>query len=174
MNKKNNKGITLVALIITIVVLIIIASITIYSGKETISKANLEAIKTNMLLIKAKARECVEEVNFKLGPNKQKQGEIATIRNGENGNDGVYTSEGLKKVEEAIYQGISIPDSIPTDETVYWVAEEALRKWGLDKIELENGEAYFVKFDEDNVKVEVYNNLGFDGKYALSEIEVLE
>ena len=55
MNKKNNKGITLVALIITIVVLIIIASITIYSGKETISKANNISIKIqNMLGVQPK------------------------------------------------------------------------------------------------------------------------
>ena len=53
MKVKNNKGITLIALTITIIILLILASITIYSGKESIKKAQLESLKTNMLLIKA-------------------------------------------------------------------------------------------------------------------------
>ena len=57
MKVKNNKGITLIALTITIIILLILASITIYSGKESIKKAQLESLKTNMLLIKAKAKE---------------------------------------------------------------------------------------------------------------------
>ena len=45
MRIKENKGVTLVALTITIVVLLIIASIGVYSGKETIQKANACAVK---------------------------------------------------------------------------------------------------------------------------------
>ena len=67
MNIKSNKGITLVALVITIVVMMIIASIATYYGTEAIKKANLENIRTNMLLINAKAKEYCEEANFKLG-----------------------------------------------------------------------------------------------------------
>lgn len=66
-NLKNNKGITLIALSITIIVLLILASITIYSGTESIKKAQLENLKTNMLLIKAKAKEYVEQASFKNG-----------------------------------------------------------------------------------------------------------
>lgn len=69
MNIKNNKGITLTALTITIIVLLILASITIYSGIESIQKAELESLKTNMLLIKAKAKEYVEQASFKNGVN---------------------------------------------------------------------------------------------------------
>ena len=64
MKVKNNKGITLIALTITIIILLILASITIYSGKESIKKAQLESLKTNMLLIKAKAKEYVEQASF--------------------------------------------------------------------------------------------------------------
>ena len=66
---KNNKGITLIALTITIVVLLILASITVFYGKDNIDKANLENLKTNMLLIDAKAKEYCEEANFKIGTN---------------------------------------------------------------------------------------------------------
>ena len=66
---KQNKGVTLIALTVTIVILLIIAKIAIYNGKETIQRANLEALRTNMLLIEAKAKGLVEEANFQLGPN---------------------------------------------------------------------------------------------------------
>lgn len=65
--KNNVKGITLIALTITIVLLLILAGISLYSGKETIEKAKLQELKTNMLLIQAKAKEYVEEVNFRMG-----------------------------------------------------------------------------------------------------------
>ena len=67
--KTNQKGITLIALIITIIVLLIIAGITVYSGKDSIRKANLEGLKTNMLLIQTKAKEYIENASFQLGVN---------------------------------------------------------------------------------------------------------
>ena len=67
MKIKNEKGITLVALAITIIVLLIIAGIGYNYGKEAIQKAQLEELRTNMLLIEAKAKGLVEEVNFKIG-----------------------------------------------------------------------------------------------------------
>ena len=48
MKIKENKGITLVALLITIIIMIIIASIGVSVGSEQILKANLESKKTNM------------------------------------------------------------------------------------------------------------------------------
>ena len=80
MNIKKDKGVTLVALTITIVVLLIIAGIALYNGKGTIQEANLEALRTNMLLIEAKAKGVVEEANFQLGPDFQKESELGTIR----------------------------------------------------------------------------------------------
>ena len=67
MKCKNEKGITLIVLAVTIIIMLIIASIAIYSGTESIKNAKLEALKTNMLLIQAKAKEYVEEVSFKIG-----------------------------------------------------------------------------------------------------------
>ena len=78
MKLKQDKGITLIALMVTIIILLIIAGIAIYNGKETIQRANLEALRTNMLLIEAKAKGLVEEANFQLGP--EKTGDLANIR----------------------------------------------------------------------------------------------
>lgn len=174
-NRKNENGVTLIALAITIVVLLIIAGIAIFNGKDTIKRANLESIKTNMMLIEAKARECVEEANFKLGPNGEKKDEISTIRADVYGDE---TEDGakLKQISELTSEkpDVEIPSQIPQDETVYWVTPETLEKWGLSKIELEEGEVYLIKFDETAVTVEIYNNLGFDNKYSLTEINEIE
>ena len=68
MNKlKNNKGITLMTLVITIIVLLIIVSITVNYGIDSISKAQIQNMQTNMLLIEAKAKKYVENANFQLG-----------------------------------------------------------------------------------------------------------
>ena len=65
--KKNENGITTVVLTITIIILLILAGITVYTGKDSIQKANIEGLKTNMLLIQTKAREYVENASFDLG-----------------------------------------------------------------------------------------------------------
>ena len=175
MKRVNEKGITMIALIITIVILLIIAGIAISGGKSTIKKANLESLKTNMMLIKAKALECVEEVNFKLGPNNQKIDEIDTIRSNiyESANE---NSAKLKKVSEIRTEkpDIVIPSAVPQDTTVYWVTEDTMDKWGLNKMELSKGEAYLVKFNESEAKVEIYNTIGFDGKYSLTDISEID
>ena len=64
MNLKNNKGVTLLVLMVTIVVMIIIASIAIYSGSAAIKEAQTEDVKTNMLLIQAEVKNFVEQAKF--------------------------------------------------------------------------------------------------------------
>ena len=66
-NMKKNNGITMVALVITIVVLLILSSIPINAGKRVIKQSELENLKTNMMLIKVKVKEYVENANFNLG-----------------------------------------------------------------------------------------------------------
>ena len=69
MNLRKKEGITLVALVVTVILLGILASIGAYYGNEVIKNANLESLKTDMLLIQAKAKEYVEEATFKMGIN---------------------------------------------------------------------------------------------------------
>ena len=61
---KKNRGITMVALVITIVVLLIIAGISIGAGNNAIKNSKLENLKTNMLLIEVKAKEQIENAKF--------------------------------------------------------------------------------------------------------------
>ena len=78
--KKNEKGITLVTLTITIIVLLIIAGISITAGKESIKNAKLQNLRTNRLLIKAKAKEYVEESSFKIGTNTEDSAVVDNVR----------------------------------------------------------------------------------------------
>ena len=159
---KKNKGITLISLIVTILVLMIIAGISVYSGKEIIKEAKLEELRTNMLLIQAKAKEYVEQASFKMGP------EPVDAEKKENVRQEVYGGVGLEKAT-----GITVPSEIPISEC-YKVTTNTLKLWGLDKIDLEEGEYYLIKFDETNNTAEIYNTLGINGKYSLTEIETIE
>ena len=166
MKIRNEKGITLIALAVTIIILFIIASIGYNYGVDTVRKSQLESLRTNMLLIEARAKEYVEEANFKMGisPDEAKKAQVRQE---------VYVD--TAKLQPAT--GIKAPASIPVNEC-YVVTPETMKLWGLDDIKLEKDdeydENYLIKFDDTNATVEVYNTLGYDKKYSLSEIDNLE
>ena len=163
-----NKGVTLISLVITIIVLLIIAGISVYSGKGVIKKANLEELKTNMLLIEAKTKGYVEEANFKMGinPDDAKKSEVR---------EEVY----INTAKLALANDITADSSIPTSEC-YKLTQEAIDAWGLTEIEIQEGEYYLIQFkdtiteENTNLSVEIYNTDGYDGKYSLTEIEQIE
>ena len=159
MKIKNNKGITLVVLSITIVVLLILASIAVTSGQEIIKKSQIENLKTNMLLIEAKAKEYCEEASFKNGTSKEIKDEAKAELKGtlvENKNE--YSN---------------VTGSITDTEFLYDVTS-ILSDMGLKDVQLADGEKYLVKYDILNVKVEIYNTKGIEGKYSLTDIKDLE
>lgn len=162
MNSSNQKGITLIALVITIIILLIIAGIGINTGINSIDRIKLEELRTNMLLIEAKAREYVEEANFKIGKETDNT-KINTITTE------VYITKGkLQKANlEDIPQNLSGIDV----NNCYVVTQDALNSWGLNEIKLGKSEEYLVSFDESNLIVEVYNTKGYNGKYSLTQIE---
>ena len=162
--KNKERGVTLVTLAVTVTILIIIAGISIYSGKDTIKKAELEELKTNMLLIEAKAREYVEDATFKMGINPTEDKKT------------VYEGNGEERAQLAAGNTYPIPSEfgITDQSTCYWLTPEAQAKWGLDKIKLGTNEKYLIRFDEQNVTVEIYNTKGYQGKYSLTEIEKIK
>ena len=173
MNRKE-RGVTLITLAITVVVLSIIAGIAVYSGSETVRKAKLEELRTNMLLIEAKAKGLVEEANFQLGPNSQKEGELDTTIRPE-----IYTTNNKLQVVTSSPitldgKNIEVPSAIPTGNNVYALTNETYSIWGIEDIKLEDNEAYIVSFNEKEATVEVYNTLGYNGKYSLTEIDSIE
>lgn len=61
MKLKNNKGVTLVILVITIVIIVIISAVTIKISFDLVDKAEFENVKTNLLLIQSKCKIKAEQ-----------------------------------------------------------------------------------------------------------------
>ena len=142
MSLNKEKGITLVALIITIILMIILAGTGVYLGDKAIDKAKLEDIKTDMLSIKTKAKIIAEQYNFKDIENlvgSQITDEEATKL-------GIENSENIRK----------------------WSSSD-LNSQGLSTIE---GDTYIVNYNlEDTNSCEVYYLKGYQGKYSLTELK---
>lgn len=170
MGIKRNKGITLITLVITIVVLLIIAGIAVYSGKETIKKAKLEELKTNMLLIQAKAKEYVENANFKLGT------KIDEAQENER-DDRISKAKEELKGNEIQKSDIDITIRDKEGKYIYYykLTEDQLKEIGLSDVKsnTQDGE-YMVEYDLEKAQVEIYNTKGYEGKYSLTDIEKIE
>ncbi len=161
-------GITLISVVISIIILIILAGVGIYTGKGVIQEAKLEELKTAMLLIQAKSKEYVEQANFKMGvnPEQKPEDEKKSIR------QEIYEQEAM--LEKA--SDIPSKFKVTNNDTCYWLTDKAEKNWGLDTKDIDESERgrYLIEFDEVNETVEVYNTLGYDGKYSLAEIKEIE
>ena len=73
--KKNDSGITLIALVMTIILLIIIVSISSYEGSRLISTSKVQTLETNMLTIQTNAKIFAEKVEAKVFTEKKKEEE---------------------------------------------------------------------------------------------------
>lgn len=63
-NYISNKGITMVALIITIIIMLILATVTIQFGAGEVERTKLEDLKTTMLLIKGRVQIVADKESF--------------------------------------------------------------------------------------------------------------
>ena len=165
----NNKGITLVALVITVIVLLIIASIVVYTGTDTIKNANLQSLKTNMLLIEAKGREYVENASHELGVNPSE------------------ATEEMKNRSASMLVGTKIENTdslvshlnIDSKYSVYKLSEEDLNNMGIRDITSNDEDGwYIIAYDVTGADVKIYNTEGIrvsDGtvKYCLDDIRDL-
>ena len=171
----------MISLVITIVVLLIIAGISIGQGNQAIKISKLENLKTNMLLIEAKAKEYLENANFSLGTN------IEKVTQEEKNNRISKAKENLKGTEiidGSIFNGnINITtEQIAEDNAnyiyYYKLTKEDLEKMGLKEVKSDEKSGWYViKYDIKSDKAEIYNLKGFekDDKiyYSLSKIENL-
>ena len=164
---KKQKGITLVSLTITIIVMIIIASITLYTGRDLLKKARLQDLVTSMLLIQAKTKEYVEEVNFQtanLDPTKEE--DLAKINEIKSENLKGVLLQGSEAETDARATG-KITENI---DEYYYLSEETLQEMGIKDLGSDYG-YFIVRYDITNTKVEVINTNGFNEKYSLDELK---
>ena len=62
--KKNDKGITMLSLVVMLVVLMMLATITMYYGNSAMKEAKLQDLKTNMLQIQAAVKGELEKYHI--------------------------------------------------------------------------------------------------------------
>ncbi len=160
---KKQKGITLVALTITIVVMIIIASITTYAGIDLIKEAKLQDLVTNMLLIQAKAKECVEEVKFQKLAIESDEAQTYLIGNKLSG------SEAETEAKEVISE---INDG--NIKNYYYLSEGNLNNIGLKDLSIDDYGYFIIKYDIENITAEVMNTKGYKGNYTLKDLQALQ
>lgn len=131
MNKLNQKGITIISLIITIIVMLILASITIYTGNNVIKQAKLQTINTNMMLIQVKVKTIAEQAKFNKDTSNYSGNVLTNVSNN-------------KKIEELVNNGL-----IDDKGKYYLLSSGDLYNMGLQKIDIEDG--YVVNYDTEEV-----------------------
>lgn len=180
---EKNNGITMVALVITVIILLILSGISINAGSNIITKSKLENIKTDMMLIKVKGKEYVENANFNLGTSFEK----LTDENEKNTRlENAKTK--LKGTEIENIENLDSKLSITSDKFkeekenmiyYYKLSTQDLENMGIENVKSDekNGE-YIIKYDIKNIEIEIYNTQGFKNEdkyyYSLSELESLE
>lgn len=176
---KKNKGITMVALVITIIVLIILSGISVGTANKIIKSSELENLKTNMLLIKVKGKEYIENANFKLGTNIKSSSDKDNRITAAKEELKEELKEGKEITDEDILKNIGITQENINAYTYYYKLDESnLTNMGLSNVKSDEKNGwYIIKFDIKDVEVEVYNTLGFekDGNryYSLTELQNL-
>lgn len=173
---RENKGITIVALVIIVILLLILVGVSTGTGGNLIKQTKLENLKTNMLLIKVKAKEYVENANFNLGTAFEKL------------TDETEKNNRIQKAKEEL-KGEDVTSTISSyninvnasSENVYYykLDTQELLDIGLSNLKSDEKEGwYIVKYDIVNTEVEVYNTKGFENNsikyYSLSELENIE
>ena len=154
----NNRGITLMTLVITIIIMIILAGVTITGTYSLIKKSQLENLKTDMLLIQAKTKTALEEYNFSKDETKL----IGT------------------KLEEADTEKVSKLNKagITDISNWYFLSQDDLNNMNLSDIRAKDGEYYFVKYDKENLVVDILYTEGFveNGitKFTLTQLKNME
>lgn len=166
---KETKGITMIALTITIVVMIILAGITVQYGMGLLQNVKLQDLRTNMLLIQAKAKEYVEEVNFQL-VNVTDEAEKTRIKN-EN-LKGISLAD--SSIDSNVLNAANATGKIEGKKSdYYYLNSEILKEMGLEDMNSEEYGYFIVKYDIENISVDVINTKGYQGNYTLEQLNSL-
>ena len=157
---RREKGITLITLIITIIVLCIIAGISIIGGTNLVNTSKAETIETNMLTIKGKAKEYMENVDSLNWASKQEKKEEK--------NRAELTGDKYKLtlIEDATQYINSSKWYKDEDKYTYYALErKAIDKMGLPDL-YEDGKVYIIKYPTEPTEGTIDENLELDIIYA--------
>ncbi len=172
---KENKGITMISLIIIVLILLLLVGISVNTGNNIIKQSQIENLKTNMLLIKVKGKEYVENANFSLGTAFEK------ITDETEKNNRIEKAKSKLEGEDITNSISSYNINVTADaENVYYykLDTQNLLDMGITNVESDEKKGwYIIKYDVVNSEVEVYNTKGIEKEntkyYALNEIQNL-
>lgn len=153
---KNNKGITIISLIIVVIIMILLASITAYEASSIVNTAKVQSVTTNLLLIQAQIRIINEKVVFENEDEKKQELLLGTPLSN---NDSMINTMENKGI-------ITDSDDI---ENYYILSQENLTEMGLET--LKDSDGYVVNYETEEV-IYVYGVKNSEGKYLykLSEM----
>ena len=150
--RNNEKGVTLIALVITIIIMSILAITTITTG-DLIGKAKFQSIASNMLLIQAKVRIINERFSFNEDPS-------------------IYVGKKLKdQTDKSIIANGALTSTELDNENLYVYDRDTLDSIGLEGINLPNDTIYIVNYENcDIIWPSGVENENGEKLYKLSEI----
>lgn len=159
-NFNSQKGVTLVALVITIVVLFILASIAINQGADLIGQARVQTYETNMLTIEARVKGYAEDIEAAIWTKNDSDKQLEREKK--------FKEYGLEKTTVSSEVKLSIPQNY-----AYLITDEGLNKMNLGDLK---GEKYIAIFDEKNYKnmdIVYPKGVNYDNStyYTLSELK---
>lgn len=161
MRVKNEKGITLLVLVITIIVLLILAGVGITQVGDILEQVNKETICTDMLLIQAKAKVLNEKANFNKDETMLKGQKLSDMVGNEQINN--LKSQGIISETEEQYAKYYVWDKQVIDEL----------QLGLEN--MKDGEFYIVNYaTEEVIYPEGYKHTDGNTYHKLSELLTLE
>ncbi len=169
MNLKVEKGITIIALIITIILMLILVGVGMHFGGDALDKAKIEDIKTEMLSIKPKAKVVAEQKNFKDIENL-----VGTPLDQDASQEGIQTDTyNIPDELNAIFNEKNEEGNYKIDISKLYVwTKEDLNSQGLNTIDVDQNKFYIVYYNlKDTNACEVYYSQGINGQYSLNALK---
>lgn len=148
--KKNNKGVTLVALSVTVVIILIIASVTYVSGRDLLDSTKLKGYITTMYLIKGEVENINEEYQFD-GDSGHLKGKILDTSY-VNPDTGISTYNMLKDIyTKEVFAGESNATTKASNEISsgiwYILEQDDMKELGIENDMLDSGDVFIVNYN---------------------------
>lgn len=160
MRMKNEKGISLIVLVLTVIVLAIITSITIEEIGGLMRKVRLENIGTDLLLVQAKAKVIAEKASFN---------DDESLLKGQQLNE-ITENDQIEKLKE---DGIISESETNYDKYYIW-NKQTVEELDLGITEMEDTDFFIVNYETEQVIYPIgYKHTDGNTYYKLTEITEL-
>ena len=167
---KENKGITLVSLIITVIILVILARVSLVLTTKFTSEIRADSYFTQMITIKAKAKVIAEEVNAQVWS-------LNTIEDKQNKRSELYESN-YNMTKETLSDELKkhINSDLADQDYCFVITAETLKKRGFSDLSEENNYIVvyspvdYTQLDIIYIPGVVYNRVRY---YSLSELQIV-